>query len=109
MIHRKLPVCRIDELKPGTIRSFRFGISDGIAYNDAGTIKAYVNRCTHMGGPVELRGHLLQCRWHESAFDPCSGCRVSGQAPEGTALTPIELVIEGDQVWAILEIQDEFE
>ena len=108
MIRRTLTVCRVQDLKPGHATSFQFGGSNGIAYNDAGTIKAYVNRCTHMGGTVDLKGPILRCRQHFAEFDPRTGMRVSGQAPEGTGLTPIKLEVEGDQVLAILEIEDEF-
>jgi nitrite reductase/ring-hydroxylating ferredoxin subunit len=117
MITRKLPVGRIADIPPGTTKSFRFGVSDGIAYNDDGVLKAYVNRCTHMGGMVVLKkgpgsgceGCVFRCVRHFAEFDPSSGERLSGEAPEGTALMPIELVIEGEEVFAKLELKEDFE
>lgn len=107
-ISRKLPVARVGEITPGQTKSFRFGIAQGIAYNDGGTIKAFVNKCTHMGGPVELEkgkdGPRLRCRWHEAAFDPATGKVLEGQAPAGSLLTPISLTIEDDQIMALLEL-----
>ena len=123
MIRRKLPVCRITDLPPGKTLSFRYGPADGIAFNDAGTIKAYLNRCTHMGGMVQLvrespvvrrqsegcEGCVFRCVRHHAEFDPKTGNRTAGQAPEGSALTPITLEMEGDQVFAILELKEDFE
>jgi len=117
MIQRKLPVCRVSDLPPGKAVSFRYGVSNGIAYNDGRTIKAYLNRCTHMGGSVQLvrtqgsgcDGCVFKCSWHQAEFDPATGARLSGEAPEGTALKAIPLKIENSEIWAMLEIEDEFE
>ena len=107
---RKLPVAKEGEIQPGEARTFRFGVQNGIAYNDEGTLKAYVNFCTHAGGPLKLVSPtVFRCQWHESDFDPKTGVRLCGQAPEGTKLKPIDLVVEAGQVYAILEIRDEFE
>ncbi|MBP6945114.1 Rieske (2Fe-2S) protein [Patescibacteria group bacterium] len=107
-ITRKLPVARVGEILPGHTKTFQFGLAQGIAYNDGGTIKAFVNKCTHMGGPVELKqaGGVprFRCRWHEAEFDPATGKVLHGQAPAGSMLTPISLTIEGDQLFATLEL-----
>ncbi|MFA5935708.1 MAG: Rieske 2Fe-2S domain-containing protein [Patescibacteria group bacterium] len=109
-IKRKLPVCSVGEIAEGSAKTFRFGFRDGIAYNDHGTLKAYINFCTHMGGPLELvSATRFRCRWHEAEFDPVNGERLCGEAPEGTKLTPITLITEGDKIFAMLELKDEFE
>ncbi|HWQ99864.1 MAG TPA: Rieske 2Fe-2S domain-containing protein [Candidatus Methylomirabilis sp.] len=107
MLQRKIKVCHVNDLAVGRAVSFH----NGIAYNDGGEIKGYVNRCTHMGGPVSLVSGrcLFRCGWHQAEFDPKTGMRMSGQAPEGTALKPIAIEIAGDEVWAVLELQEEFE
>ena len=103
---RKILIARVGEIPPGRTKSFRFGFANGIAYNDHGTIKAYVNRCTHMGGPVELLKdqNIFRCRWHQAEFDPASGRAVEGEAPKGTGLEPIKMIEEGGQIFALLEI-----
>ncbi len=57
------------------------------------TLRAFVNRCPHMGGPVELdaRAGECVCRWHEASFDALSGARKEGEAAEGSALTPLHV------------------
>jgi nitrite reductase/ring-hydroxylating ferredoxin subunit len=106
---RKILVANTGEIPIGRTKSFRFGVANGIAFNDGGIIKAYVNRCTHMGGPVELdpKSGAFRCRWHESAFDPKTGDAIEGEAPQGTQLKPIELVTEGDQIFGVLELPKE--
>lgn len=102
---RKILVAKKDEIPVGKTKTFRFGVHQGIAYNDGGTLKAFVNACTHMGGATQLTSSgTLRCCRHAAEFDPSSGERLSGQAPEGTRLKPIELIIEGDSVFARLEI-----
>lgn len=103
----KLPVAKVGEIGVGATKSFRYGFQNGIAYNDGGEIKAYVNFCTHAGGSVRLKGNVFECGTHFAEFDPKTGERLSGQAPEGTRLKPIELVTEGEQIFAMLFIKDE--
>lgn len=107
---KKLPVAKVGEIPEGRTKSFRYGFQEGIAYNDNGEIKAYVNFCTHAGGPVGLEPDgRFHCRWHFAEFDPKTGERLAGQAPEGTRLKPIELVEEEGMMYAMFEIKDEFE
>ncbi len=110
-ITRKLPVARVGEVTAGRTKSFSFGHLQGIAYHDGTALKAYVNKCTHMGGPVELKTikgvPTFRCRWHEADFNPATGEAIQGQAPMGTMLTPIKLVVEGEQVFAMLELPDD--
>lgn len=107
-IVKKLPVAKEGEIAPGRAKSFRYGFRNGIAYNDNGTLKAYVNFCPHMGGPTDLTSSgVFRCRWHGAEFDPASGDRLCGQAPEGTRLQPIELVVEDGQVLAVWVVPEE--
>ncbi len=108
-IRRKLSVAKIGEVAPGRTKTFRYGHQNGLLYNDNGALKAYVNTCTHMGGPVELAagGTILRCRWHQAEFNPSSGEAIQGQAPVGTRLKPITLTEEGDQIFAVLELPDD--
>lgn len=110
VIRKKILVCNKGELRPGETRSFEFGGSKGIAFSDEGHVVAYINRCTHMGGPVSpCGGCTLKCSFHGAEFDARTGARVSGEAPEGTFLKPIELVTEDGAIYAILELVDEFD
>ena len=110
-MERKILVATNGEVPVGRTKSFRFGPHAAIAFNDQGVLKAYVNRCTHMGGPVELKekkGCLtLRCRWHEAEFSPCTGEAIEGEAPQGTRLTPIELTQEGESLYATFRASED--
>lgn len=110
-IQRKVPVAKVGEITSGRTKTFRFGTHQGIVYNDQGTLKAFVNKCTHMGGPVEgkvVQGRFVfQCRWHEARFEPATGAVIEGQAPAGSRLTPIVLAEEGGYIVAVLDLPDD--
>jgi len=109
VIRRKILISKIESLPAGKSAGFQFGGVKGIAYNDGGMIKAYVNRCTHMGGVVAQCGDaMFRCGMHHAEFDARTGARLAGQAPEGSFLKPIDVVIEDGCAFAILEIVDEF-
>ncbi len=108
-IVRRVLVAKSGEIQAGSTKVFSYGpATKGIAYNREGVLRAYVNRCTHMGGPVALHeGRVLRCGWHGADFDPCTGAAVDGQAPEGTFLRSIELIEENGEVFAMLELPDD--
>ncbi|MSR85629.1 Rieske (2Fe-2S) protein [Candidatus Uhrbacteria bacterium] len=106
---RKILIARVGEIPIGRTKSFRFGIANGIAYNDQGMIKAYINRCTHMGGPVELTKDqkIFRCRWHQAEFDPITGQAIEGEAPKGTRLEPIKMIEEDGQIFGLLILPED--
>ncbi len=110
-MERKILVATEGEVAVGRTKSFRFGPHAAIVFNDQGVLKAYMNRCTHMGGPVELKdknGELvLRCRWHEAEFSPCTGAAIEGEAPQGTRLAPIDLVAEGGTYYCFFRTTDD--
>lgn len=61
-----------------------------LLYNE-GEIKAFENICTHKGGPLKLESDKLLCQWHGALFDSKTGMAVTGPAPSGSKLTPINL------------------
>lgn len=67
-----------------------------------GGVTGFMNRCTHMGGSIELEPGCgqLRCRMHQATFDPQTGARTSGQAPEGSALTAVDVEEKDGEIWA---------
>ena len=108
-IQRKILIAAVGEIPVGRTHLFRFGVANGIALNDGGTIKAYVNRCTHMGGPVELVNgkETFRCKWHFAEFDPHTGEAIQGEAPKGTRLAPIETMVENNNIYGLLVLPDD--
>jgi nitrite reductase/ring-hydroxylating ferredoxin subunit len=110
-MERKILVAKDGEVPVGRTKSFRYGPHAAILFNDQGVLKAYMNRCTHMGGPVELKekkGELIfRCRWHEAEFSPCTGAAIEGEAPQGTRLAPIDLTQEQEGYYAVFRAADD--
>ncbi|MBP7133630.1 Rieske 2Fe-2S domain-containing protein [Patescibacteria group bacterium] len=106
-VERLFLVASVGEIAEGRTKTFDFGINKGIVYNDRGVLKAYINRCTHMGGPVSLTtkkdgASVLRCSWHEAEFAPTTGEAIEGEAPKGTRLAPIELIEKEGKLYARL-------
>jgi nitrite reductase/ring-hydroxylating ferredoxin subunit len=73
---RKVQVGKKQEIGERAV-SFHFGPIKGIAFKRGEALKAYVNRCTHMGGPVDFcHEGTLRCGWHGADFDPDTGAAV---------------------------------
>ncbi len=73
-------------LVPGTgAYVFRYG----------GQMRAFLNRCPHMGGPIELKEGQCVCRWHDAVFDPVTGVRLDGSSAPLQTLTILE---EGEEL-----------
>lgn len=95
-------VCRSEELLEGKGRSVKLlPGTEAYIFRLHGQVKAFINRCTHMGGPVELTADTtkLCCRRHEATFNPETGERIGGQAPEGSALTTLATEEDASGVW----------
>lgn len=104
---RKVQVGKKEEIGERAV-SFHFGPIKGIAFKRGESLKAYVNRCTHMGGPVDFcHEGTLRCGWHGADFDPDTGAAVQGQAPAGTFLKTVELVEEHGMIFALIELPDD--
>ncbi len=95
-------VCRSEELLEGSGRWVKLiPGKEAYVFRLKGAVKAFVNRCTHMGGSIELspKKDTLCCRRHQATFDPGTGERLSGQAPEGSALDAIEMEESAEGIW----------
>jgi nitrite reductase/ring-hydroxylating ferredoxin subunit len=67
---------------------------------DQGRIRAFDNRCPHMGFPLDrgtIEDGILTCHWHHARFDLASGCTFDLWADD-VPTCPIEL--RDDEVWA---------
>ena len=76
-------VARLDELPEGSLLGVTLSNGDPVCLaNDAGTIYAVRNMCTHQDFPMSdgtlLPGCVIECAWHGAKFDLVSGS-VRGQ------------------------------
>jgi nitrite reductase/ring-hydroxylating ferredoxin subunit len=66
---------------------------------DRGRVRAFDNRCPHMGFPLErgsLEDGILTCHWHHARFDLESGCTFDLWADD-VPVCPVEL--RNGEVW----------
>jgi len=97
-------ICRIDALGVGGARGFAIGNGDwplrGFVVRVGKEIRGYVNRCPHVGHPLNLLPHrfltadetLILCSSHGALFEKLTGYCVAGPCA-GQALQPLPLRI----------------
>jgi nitrite reductase/ring-hydroxylating ferredoxin subunit len=75
-----------------------------VVHHDAG-YAAYVNRCPHVGTPLDLwpneflseDGQTLVCATHGALFEPRTGRCTDGPCA-GDALTPLPVRVDGEAI-----------
>jgi nitrite reductase/ring-hydroxylating ferredoxin subunit len=99
--------CALVDLPPGRTLKFRLRCGargvEGFVVNHAGEVRAWVNRCPHVGTPLDLwpnefyteDGSALICSTHGALYEPVSGACTAGPCA-GDALTPLPLRRDGD-------------
>lgn len=99
--------CAAADLAPGRTAKFRLRCGaravEGFVVNHQGSYRAWVNRCAHVGTPLDLwpneffteDGRALICATHGALYDPASGLCTAGPCA-GDALTPLAVRREGD-------------
>ena len=69
------------DVAPGRVTCVRTGNRRIALFNENGTLVAYDDYCTHVGGPVSeglCENGIVTCPWHGAQF----------RVEDGTALTP---------------------
>ena len=100
MAHVELVICRAETLAEGGT-GVRFPIAvatNGFAVRHRGMVRAYVNRCPHMGTELDWQpgeffeesGLYLVCSTHGALFDPLTGKCVAGPC-RGASLEPLQV------------------
>jgi nitrite reductase/ring-hydroxylating ferredoxin subunit len=113
---RKL-IATVGELPHGaskkfTIRRGEFE-AEALLVNYQGHLFAYLNRCPHIGISLDwvdnqfftVDGRYLMCANHGAVFEPPTGECIWGPCV-GAALQKLELVIEGEKIFARQPGQD---
>ncbi|MFZ0699976.1 MAG: Rieske 2Fe-2S domain-containing protein [Thermoplasmata archaeon] len=64
------------DLKHGEMTHGRAGGEDVLVVNNAGELRAFINRCGHMNAPLDLgtfKSGVLKCAQHNAVFDARTG------------------------------------
>jgi nitrite reductase/ring-hydroxylating ferredoxin subunit len=97
-------ICRLDDIDPAGARGFTIGTGDwplrGFVVRMRDEVRGYVNRCPHVGHPLNPMPHrflthdgsLVLCSSHGALFEKLTGYCVVGPCA-GRSLRPIPLQI----------------
>ena len=90
-----VPVGSVGDVPPGWVRKVKVGHRLLAVANHEGSFYALDNACSHAGGPLgdsRLRhGRLLECPWHNSMFDVCTGEVERGPARKAQRSYPVKV------------------
>jgi nitrite reductase/ring-hydroxylating ferredoxin subunit len=101
--------CPLAAVPPGHTAKFRLACPnhrvEGFVVNHGGGFSAYVNRCAHLGTPLDLwpneflsdDGRTLVCATHGALYEPATGLCTAGPC-QGDTLTALPLRREGDEL-----------
>ena len=101
--------CPVADLAPGTTKKLRVARGDksvdGFVIHFDGGIYAWVNRCPHVGTPLDLwpneflseDGSVFVCSTHGAIFEPSTGRCVGGPCV-GDGLTVLAVRRDGDRI-----------
>jgi nitrite reductase/ring-hydroxylating ferredoxin subunit len=101
--------CRLADLPPGRTAKFSLRCGprtlEGFIVNHDGDYFAYLNRCAHVGTPLDLwpneflseDARSLVCATHGAVYEPTTGGCTAGPCL-GQALTPLPLRCERDDI-----------
>jgi nitrite reductase/ring-hydroxylating ferredoxin subunit len=93
-----VPVARVSEIPPGTVRQIVARGAVIALANVAGTLFATDGVCLHRGGPLgegELDGRVLTCPLHGWTYDVTTG---QSHVNPAARLRTYRVVVEGDEV-----------
>ena len=80
---RRVIAARKDELKPGSFKTFPFGLQPGVLMRlRDGSYRAFSGVCTHLACTVQYRDNdqIIWCACHDGIYD-LEGRNVSGPPP----------------------------
>ena len=94
-------LCRLDELKEPSARSFDFYDFKAFLVRKDGKVRGYLDLCPHAGWPLAITderrmtrdGELLLCTGHGALFRPDDGHCIAGPC-EGRALQPWAVTVK---------------
>lgn len=87
-----------DDVREGETVEVNFAGRPAIVIRVNGKVHAYINCCTHVGGPMKLAGKLL-CQWHGSAFDADTGQALNEPAPLDSKLIALPIIVKEGKVF----------
>lgn len=100
-----LKLCTLADLPEGSARGFAALNTNVLAVRDRGGVYVYLNRCPHLGVPLQWQddrfldedGCFIRCSSHGALFERTTGLCLQGPC-RGDSLWQIQCRIEDDAV-----------
>ena len=95
-----------NEIKEGESKEVDFAGRPAILFRLNGEVHAYINCCTHVGGPMKLKVKpdvepYLDCRWHDSHFDAKTGQCLREPAPLDSKLIKLPIQVKEGRIFYV--------
>ena len=94
-----------NEVKESETKEIDFAGRPAILFRLNGTVYAYINCCTHVGGPMKLKVKpdtaYLDCAWHDSHFDAETGQALREPAPLDSKLIKLPIQVKEGKVFYV--------
>ncbi|HSE96474.1 MAG TPA: Rieske 2Fe-2S domain-containing protein [Methylomirabilota bacterium] len=90
----KVPLCPLEDIPVDGAKVLDFFGRPLLILTVAGTPKAVLNVCMHLGGPMTRDGDRLICDWHGAEFACQDGRRLAGPARPGSRLIILPTRVE---------------
>ena len=91
------------DIKEGESKETDFAGRPAILFSLDGEVHAYINCCTHVGGPMKLKvkphAAYLDCTWHDSHFDAKTGQCFREPAPLDSKLIKLPIQVKEGKVF----------
>lgn len=92
-------IAKISDVKDGELIRFKYKGRPAVLVNNHGNFKAFIDYCTHSGGPLVMENCKLKCVRHYALFDPETGNAETLPAPLNSSLMEIKINVAGDKVY----------
>ena len=96
----RVPLIHADQVLEGQANEVDFFGRPVLVVRTDGQLRAYMNVCTHLGGPLQLApdGASFQCQWHQACFDARTGRATCPPARSDSRLIRLPITVEAGQV-----------
>lgn len=92
----KVPLAQLGEIPEGGIKEIKFFERSVLLTKVDNRYNAFVNVCTHAGGPLMVEDGKLRCQWHQACFSLGNGKKLGGPGRHPLIRLPVR--VEGDQL-----------
>ena len=101
MVRFEAEIAAESDVKEGQIHKLVWNQRPIILFKKESKIYAYLDVCTHVGGPLFLQGNKLLCQWHNSVFDAATGKAETDPAPMGSELIPLSIEVKNGKIYYV--------